>query len=50
MRGGADPAVGLLWEQLEEEEQKVLAERRRLQDIWLKIADMHSANERKRRE
>ncbi|KAG5193160.1 hypothetical protein JKP88DRAFT_272466 [Tribonema minus] len=34
---------------LEEEEQSVLLERRKLQEIWLKIADMHTVNEEKRR-
>ncbi|KAG5193156.1 BTB/POZ protein [Tribonema minus] len=51
MRGSsaADPSVSLLWESLEEEEQNVLLERRKLQEIWLKIADMHTVNEEKRR-
>jgi hypothetical protein len=43
-----DPSVTRLWHQLEEEEKKVVLERKRLQEIWQKIAQMHSVNEAKR--
>lgn len=39
-----DPGVKRLWEQLEDEEQAIVMERRRLQDIWKKISAMHKAN------
>lgn len=40
----ADPAIKRLWEKLENEQQAIVLERRRLQDIWRKISAMHTAN------
>ena len=40
----ADPDAKRLWEQLEDEEEAIAIERRRLQDIWKKISAMHKAN------
>lgn len=40
----ADPGVQRLWEQLEDEEQAIVMERQRLQDIWRKISSMHKVN------
>lgn len=45
----ADPGVQRLWEQLEDEEQAIAMERRRLQDIWKNISAMHKANAEARR-
>ena len=39
-----DPGVQRLWDQLEDEEQAIVLERRRLQDIWRKISTMHKTN------
>lgn len=38
------PGVQLLWEQLEDEEEATVIERRRLQDVWKEINAMHKAN------
>lgn len=40
----ADPAIKRLWEKLEDEQQAIVLERRRLQDIWRKISAMHREN------
>ncbi|CAM9554833.1 unnamed protein product [Scytosiphon promiscuus] len=39
-----DPGVQHLWDQLEDEEQAIKVERRRLQEIWTKISAMHRRN------
>ena len=45
---GGDPEVQRLWYQLEEEEQNAVLERKRLQEIWLKVSAMHRENEERR--
>ncbi|CAM9618362.1 unnamed protein product, partial [Phaeothamnion confervicola] len=42
---GPDPEVARWWSQLENEERNVAIERRRLQEIWVKISAMHKAND-----
>ena len=46
----AAPDIGALWDRLDAEEKQLLLEKRRLQEIWLKIADMHRTNEEERAE
>jgi hypothetical protein len=45
-----DPRVGRLWDQLETEERKAAVEKKRLQEIWQRVAQMHKVNEDARRE
>lgn len=47
---GADPGVKQLWDELEERERAIVMERRRLQDIWNEISDMHKKNAEAREE
>ena len=44
-----DPNVQRLWRQLEEEEQRAALEKKRLQEVWLKLSSMHQDQEGRRK-
>ncbi|CAM9303041.1 unnamed protein product [Discosporangium mesarthrocarpum] len=44
-----DPQVRKIWDKLEEEEQAMVTERRRLKDVWKQISAMHKSNEEARK-
>ncbi|CAM9913103.1 unnamed protein product, partial [Chrysoparadoxa australica] len=48
--GAVDPTIQALWAQLEKEGQRVVLEKHRLQEIWMKIVAMHQENSLQRGE